>query len=101
MFQRIFFSAVMAGAFVFAAFGLAPALGLPPELPGAFAASLRERQLWWLLAASGAAAGLLLLAFKRGAAFKALAEQFALVSSPFWIVPGLCAGYFFNRLGRE
>ena len=64
-----FFSAVMAGAFVFAAFGLAP--------------------------------GLLLLAFKRGAAFKALAEQFALVSALFWIVPGLCAGYFLNRLGRE
>ncbi len=63
-------------------------------MAGAFAGA-------FVFAASGAAAGLLLLAFKRGAAFKVLAEQFALASAPFWIVPGLCAGYFFNRLGRE
>lgn len=28
--------------------GLAPALGLPPELPGMLATDLLERQLWWI-----------------------------------------------------
>jgi cobalt transporter subunit CbtA len=35
----------------FLAFGLAPAMGLAPELPGAAAAELQQRQLWWLLTA--------------------------------------------------
>jgi cobalt transporter subunit CbtA len=47
----------------FAAFNLAPALGLPPELPGAAAAGLESRQWWWLLTVGFTAAGLLLLAF--------------------------------------
>lgn len=33
----------------FLAVVLAPATGLPPELPGAPAAPLHDRQLWWLL----------------------------------------------------
>lgn len=33
----------------FGAFQLAPALGLPPELPGSAAAELGARQGWWLL----------------------------------------------------
>lgn len=48
----------------FAAFALAPFLGLPPELPGAAAAPLGERQLWWLATAVATAAGLILLAFR-------------------------------------
>lgn len=48
----------------FAAFALAPFLGLPPELPGAAAAPLDERQLWWLATAAATAAGLALLAFR-------------------------------------
>jgi cobalt transporter subunit CbtA len=32
----------------FASFTLAPALGLPPELPGTEAAPLLDRQLWWI-----------------------------------------------------
>lgn len=43
----------------------APALGLPPELPGAAAAALHERQLWWLFAAASGASGLAVLAFGR------------------------------------
>ncbi len=31
----------------FAVFALAPAVGLPPELPGTAAADLIERQIWW------------------------------------------------------
>ncbi len=50
----------------FAAFSLAPALGLPPELPGAAAAELSGRQEWWLLAVALTAIGLLLFAFVPG-----------------------------------
>ncbi|NJO13203.1 MAG: cobalt transporter [Gammaproteobacteria bacterium] len=32
----------------FASFSLAPAFGLPPELPGTEAAPLLDRQLWWI-----------------------------------------------------
>ena len=36
------------GAAGFVATGLAPALGLSPELPGAAAATVEARQLWWV-----------------------------------------------------
>lgn len=47
----------------FAAFMLAPAIGLPPEVPGAESAPLAERQLWWLgtIAATGGGLALMLL----------------------------------------
>ena len=113
----------------FIVFSLAPAIGLPPELPGVDAASLPHRQLWWILTVAATAGGLVLLAFKRGVVFKALGvglivlphaigaphpdsggglvprallERFILAalmaSAAFWVVLGLCAGYFFNRL---
>ena len=47
----------------FAVFSLAPALGLPPELPGAESAGLAARQVWWLATAAATAGGLALLAF--------------------------------------
>lgn len=47
----------------FCAIQLAPALGLPPELPGAAAAELGARQGWWVLTAALTAAGLAWLAF--------------------------------------
>ncbi|MFB4369411.1 MULTISPECIES: CbtA family protein [unclassified Pseudomonas] len=47
----------------FATFVLAPASGLPPELPGTAAAELLLRQYWWIGAAASTAAGLALLAF--------------------------------------
>ena len=46
----------------FIAFQLAPALGLPPELPGMAAADLGVRQLWWWGTALSAGAALLVLA---------------------------------------
>ena len=49
----------------FAAFSLAPSLGLPPELPGAAAAGLAERQAWWLMTAALTALGLGVIAFAR------------------------------------
>ncbi|NMG74322.1 CbtA family protein [Aromatoleum diolicum] len=51
------------GAAGFACVFVAPALGLPPEIPGAAAAPLDARQSWWLLAAGSTAAGLALLVF--------------------------------------
>ena len=52
------------GAAGFFVFFVNPALGLRPEIPGAFAGGLLDRQLWWLLAVacSAAGVGLLLLA---------------------------------------
>ncbi len=49
----------------FATFNLAPAAGLPPELPGTAAAELLLRQYWWIGTAATTAAGLALLAFAR------------------------------------
>lgn len=47
----------------FAAFTLAPGLGLPPELPGMPAADLLARQVWWIATVAATAAGLWLIAF--------------------------------------
>jgi cobalt transporter subunit CbtA len=49
----------------FIAFSLAPAYGLPPELPGMAGADLEARQLWWFATAICAAGGLLAVAFSR------------------------------------
>jgi cobalt transporter subunit CbtA len=46
----------------FACFSLAPALGLPPELPGNKAAALDARQIWWVGTAIATAAGLFVAA---------------------------------------
>ena len=48
----------------FAVFHLAPALGLPPELPGDAAANLEARQVWWFLTVLATAAGLWVIAFQ-------------------------------------
>ena len=44
---------------------LAPAIGLPPELPGTIAAEVGQRQLWWISTILASAAGLGLIAFGR------------------------------------
>jgi cobalt transporter subunit CbtA len=49
----------------FAVFSLAPALGLPPELPGVPAANLLGRQTWWLSTVLATAFGLSCVAFSR------------------------------------
>ncbi|MGB5255375.1 MAG: CbtA family protein [Sedimenticolaceae bacterium] len=51
------------GAAGYTVFWLAPALGLPPEIPLAAAAPLEDRQLWWIFAVLCTAAGLAGLAF--------------------------------------
>lgn len=45
---------------------MAPAFGLPPELPGFAAADLTARQVWWFGTVAVTAAGLACLAFGRG-----------------------------------
>jgi cobalt transporter subunit CbtA len=58
------------GAAGFAAVALAPALGLPPEIPGSGAAAIEDRQLWWFFASAAAAAGLAALLLARNAWLK-------------------------------
>ncbi len=53
----------------FAAFALAPALGLPPELPGTESAPLLDRQIWWVATALATGAGLVLVFLMRRAAW--------------------------------
>ena len=50
----------------FAVFHVAPALGLPPELPGAEAAELGTRQFWWVATVVLTAGGLAVIAFAPG-----------------------------------
>ena len=47
----------------FATFAIAPALGLPPEVPGSMAADLGARQVWWLATVVATGAGLWCLVF--------------------------------------
>ncbi|MEJ8572270.1 CbtA family protein [Microbaculum marinum] len=53
----------------FFAAGLAPAMGLAPELPGASAAALEARQVWWICTAVATAAGLAAIFFGRNVAW--------------------------------
>jgi cobalt transporter subunit CbtA len=65
-------SGLLWGAAGFAVFALAPAIGLPPELPGMSAAGLAARQQWWLLTAAATAAGLGVVIFARPAPLRVL-----------------------------
>ena len=64
----------------FASVALAPALGLPPELPGSAAAPLATRQAWWVMTATSTALGLYLIAIRR--AFIAILGGLVLIVGP-------------------
>ncbi|CCV14558.1 CbtA family protein [Mesorhizobium sp. STM 4661] len=64
----------------FAAFILAPGLGLPPELPAMPAADLTQRQIWWTATVVATAGGLGLLAFRKSLPLALLAV--ALIVAP-------------------
>jgi cobalt transporter subunit CbtA len=49
---------VLWGAAGFAAFSLAPAFGLPPELPGMAGSELIQRQIWWVATVCCTAGGI-------------------------------------------
>jgi cobalt transporter subunit CbtA len=80
-------SAALWGVAGFFVTGLAPGLGLPPELPGSAEADLVSRQVWWIATAAATAAGLWLI-FKpsgpsRLAAGIALIAATHLIGAPF------------------
>jgi len=54
----------------FATFFALPALGLPPEIPGSFAADLVPRQGWWLLTVICSGAGLAVILLQKPWAWK-------------------------------
>lgn len=56
----------------FVAFAAAPALGLPPELPGMSAAAIGPRQAWWLATALATAAGLAAIVFAQRTPWRAV-----------------------------
>ena len=62
---------LLGGAAGFFVFFVNPAIGLHPEIPGAFAAALFNRQLWWLFAVGCSVAGVGLLLLAPRAAAKA------------------------------
>ena len=61
------------------AFFIAPALGLPPEIPGMEAAQLEGRQIWWLASVTFTIGGLWLLAF---GSFRLKAVSLFLLAAP-------------------
>lgn len=65
-------SGLIWGGAGFIVFALAPALGLPPELPGSVAAAVAPRQAWWFATAAATATGLALIVFGRAAWWKVL-----------------------------
>lgn len=67
---------VLWGIAGFAAFALAPAVGLPPELPGMAAGELVHRQLWWVGTALCSAGAIALWVFV-GGAWRAIAVLLA------------------------
>lgn len=70
----------LAGYFVFF---VAPAFGLPPELPGSESAPLENRQLWWVSTVACCAAGLAVAVFGRNLALRGAGA--ALIVLPFMI----------------
>ncbi len=63
--QTNWLSGLLWGTAGYLVFFVAPALGLPPEVPGTEAAVLEDRQLWWLVTVLTTATGLTLLVFSR------------------------------------
>ena len=93
----------------FVTFSLAPAIGLPPELPGMPAADLFARQIWWWQAVIATGGGLLLMAKVKNA--YAAAAGACLIALPHLIgapdpvtfestlPPHLASAYAANALG--
>ena len=57
----------------FVAVQFAPAVGVPPELPGSATADIGLRRLWWLGTVGATAAGIALIAFGKGWTGRAIA----------------------------
>lgn len=93
----------------FVAVQLAPAVGLPPELPGTPAAELAPRQIWWIGTILATTLGLAVLAFGRDLKWHAIGLLAILVPhfigaphlDTFWGVapPELSAEFVTRSLG--
>ena len=93
----------------FLAVHLAPAVGLPPELPEMPSAGLAARQAWWVLCVAATAAGLAALAFGRSPSWIALGAAMILLPHALgapqppsrWGLPppGLTAAFATRSLG--
>lgn len=86
----------------FAAFQMAPGMGLAPELPGSAAADLAARQVWWWSTVVATGLGLALIAYVRNAL--ALVAGALLIAAPHVIgAPMLDAfyGYAPTELGAS
>jgi len=122
---------VLWGTAGFAVFTLAPALGLPPGVPGLAVPDEQAAQLWWLGTVLFSAAGLGALVFGKTSVFKVLgllllvapqlwgaphamgeslapatlAARFAatsiVLSAVFWLAIGYFSGAIFARLGAQ
>ena len=64
-------------------FQLAPAFGLPPELPGMRSAPVNDRQIWWVTAVAATAGGLALIFLAKQGIWKAVG--IALIALPHMI----------------
>lgn len=114
----------------FIAVNLAPALGIPPKLPGEAVGDIGDRQVWWIATAILTAAGIAVLTLVRrywnfaglvlvaiphiwgapagdgegGMVPDDLAETFVATSlstnAVFWIVLGVATAYIFDRFAR-
>ena len=78
----------------YAVFSLAPALGLPPELPGAPTADLLARQTWWIGTVIGTALGLSCIAFARPPVLRALGIVVVLIPHIIGAPGGMGSGEF-------
>jgi cobalt transporter subunit CbtA len=95
----------------FIAASLAPAMGLPPELPGTPVADLLSRQVWWVGTIAATGAGIYLLASRRETWSVVLA--LLLIAAPHVIgapvaahgesavPPGLAAAFVANSLAAN
>jgi cobalt transporter subunit CbtA len=59
-------SGIIWGLAGFIAIQMAPAMGLPPVLPGTIGAEVEARQAWWLGTIVASSIGLWMIAFARG-----------------------------------
>ena len=76
----------------FAAFQLAPAMGLAPELPGTVAADITARQIWWWSTVLATGCGIALMAYGRQVWAFGLAGT--LLAAPHVIGAPQIEGYF-------
>ena len=115
----------------FAVFTLAPALGLPPGIPGMAVPDEKSAQIWWLITVLLSAGGLGCLVFGKSTVLKllgpillalphlwgaprgfgdslvpaAMAARFSassiVLSAVFWVAIGYFSGAIFARLGEK